>query len=132
MSTRSGKGGPGATEAYLALYNSAQLAGWATGAYLTVHAAAQHDGRATVYKSAGGAVRGFPFIIYFTRGVWAQDYSINKHHMIAGLCQAAAFLEVIHTAIGLLFFKAIQGSLNKTVHGLCYCLDSSSQTHPPS
>lgn len=70
--------------------------------------------------------------IYFTRGVWAQDYSINKHHMIAGLCQAAAFLEVIHTAIGLLFFKAIQGSLNKTVHGLCYCLDSSSQTHPPS
>ena len=44
---------------YLAAYNLVQLLGWACAAYLTVHAAAQHDGKKSVYSQAGRLISAF-------------------------------------------------------------------------
>ena len=50
------KGSIGAKQLYLAVYNTAQLAGWGSAAYLTLHAAVKHGGGDIVYRSAGRIV----------------------------------------------------------------------------
>lgn len=56
MRTKSTRPPPGVKQVYLAAYNLVQLLGWACAAYLTVHAAAQHDGQKSVYSQAGRLV----------------------------------------------------------------------------
>jgi hypothetical protein len=59
MKIKSTRPPPGVKEVYLAAYNLVQLLGWACAAYLTVHAAAQHDGKKSVYSQAGRLVSTF-------------------------------------------------------------------------
>ena len=56
MSKSTTKGGLGAKQLYLAAYNTAQLAGWGSAAYLTLHAVAKHEGGDSVYRMAGRMV----------------------------------------------------------------------------
>ena len=56
MSKNTAKGALGAKQWYLAAYNTAQLAGWGSAAYLTLHAVARREGGDTVYKMAGRIV----------------------------------------------------------------------------
>ncbi|CAL5223062.1 g5520 [Coccomyxa viridis] len=74
MSPKSTEKKVGGKEIYLAAYNVAQLAGWASAAYLTIHGATHSSRGDAVYSSAGRVVR---------------------------LCQCAAILETVHTAVGL-------------------------------
>lgn len=56
MSKHTAKGALGAKQWYLVAYNTAQLAGWGSAAYLTLHALVRHEGGDAVYKMASRIV----------------------------------------------------------------------------
>jgi len=102
MSSRRKSSGPGLREVYLAAYNTAQLAGWTTAAYLTLHGTVRSDGGTSVYSSAGSIVSAFLHVSFCYKRAPLRTGMYYCRIFYAELCQGAAMLETVHTAIGAL------------------------------